>query len=109
MQTAKAIYRAPEGDAKECEIAGVKFTDGEPVELNSDEHPHLVKKLPGNPHFEVELGEDDGEPGPSTGKRDFKAGIDEARDHDFEGDRRKRQVRKPQPKAEAPVDEPATE
>jgi hypothetical protein len=64
------------------------FNDGESVELNSDDHPHLMEKLQGNQHFEFEAGEDDEKP--RRGRppnRDLKAGIEEARDHDFEADR----------------------
>ncbi len=90
MRKANAIYHAPEGDDKVVEMGGVTFFDGMPVELNSDEHEHMINKLQGNPHFEIEVGEDDEKPrrGRPPGKRDLKAGIEEARDHDFEKDRR---------------------
>lgn len=90
MKTATATYHAPEGDNKVCEMGGVTFFDGQAVELNSDDHGHLINKLPGNQHFEIEIGEDDGKAGSGSKSRDFKAGIDEARDHDFENDRREK-------------------
>ena len=62
MQKAIAIYHAPEGDAKVCEMCGVTFVDGKEVELNSDDNPHLLKKLPGNRLFEVKVSEDDEKP-----------------------------------------------
>ncbi|MBR0868926.1 hypothetical protein JQ633_01040 [Bradyrhizobium tropiciagri] len=61
MRTAKATYNAPKGDNKVVEMGGVTFYDGQEVELNSDDHGHLINKLPGNPHFDIEVGEDDGE------------------------------------------------
>jgi hypothetical protein len=78
MRKALAIYHAPEGDSKEAEMAGVLFRDGEPVELNSDDHGHLIRKLPGNQHFEIEIGEDDAPPvEPETGIAKMK--IDDLR------------------------------
>lgn len=90
MQKATATYHAPDGDAKSATINGVIFNDGEAVDINSDEHPHLMDKLQGNQHFEFEEGEDDNKPrrGRPPKNRDLKAGIEEARDHDFEADRR---------------------
>jgi hypothetical protein len=88
MRKATAVYHAPEGDSKEAEMAGVLFKDGEPVELNSDDHGHLIRKLPTNQHFEIAVSGDDGTPSADDGKRDFKGAIEEARDHDFEADRR---------------------
>lgn len=58
MRKATAIYHAPEGDSEVVHTNGVRFFDGETVELNSNDHGHLLAKLPDNPHFEVELGED---------------------------------------------------
>jgi hypothetical protein len=58
MQKATATYNAPKGDSKVAEMGGVTFFDGQEVELNSDDHGHLINKLPGNHHFDVELGED---------------------------------------------------
>lgn len=91
MRKATATYNAPEGDSDVVEMGAVTFKSGEPVELNSDEHGHLLNKLPNNKHFDVDIGDDDGEK-PRRGRpprtRDLKAGIEEARDHDFEADRR---------------------
>lgn len=91
MRKATATYNAPDGDNKVVEMGGVTFFDGQSVELNTYEHDHMIGKLQNNPHFDVEVGEEEqGEkrrPGrPRT--RDLKAGIEEARDHDFEADRR---------------------
>lgn len=58
MQKATVTYVAPPGDNKVVEMGGVTFFDGIPVDLNSRDHTHLVNKLPGNQHFDVELGED---------------------------------------------------
>lgn len=88
MRKATATYHAPEGDNKVAEMGGVTFYDGQAVDLNSDDHGHLINKLPDNQHFEIELGDDDGHAAARSTKRDFKAGIEEARDHDFEQDRR---------------------
>jgi hypothetical protein len=96
MRKAQATYHAPDGDSKEVEVGGLHFRDGEPVELNSDEHPHLMGKLQGNQHFEFEAGDDDGERSNAPDRtRDLKAGIEEARDHDFEQDRRGDMDKKP--------------
>lgn len=101
MRKATVTYRAPEGDSKVVEMGGVTFFDGKEVELNSDDHPHLMwkgndgqqtSKIEGNPHFDVEMGEEEQPDKPRRGRppkvRDMKAGIEEARDHDFEKDRR---------------------
>ena len=61
MRKAVATYHAPEGDNKVVEMGGVTFFDGQPVDLNSVDHAHLIAKLPGNPHFDIEVGEDDGQ------------------------------------------------
>lgn len=110
MRKATAIYHAPEGDDKICEMGGQTFSDGEAVELNTDDHDHLISKLQNNQHFEIEVGEEEqGEKrrGRPPKNRDMKAGIEEARDHDFERDRR--DGRKPEePKGEdKPAKEPA--
>lgn len=112
MRKATAIYHAPEGDSDTVEMGGAQFKDGEAVELNSDDHPHLMSKIEGNKHFEVDMGEDDNKPrrGRPPKTRDLKAGIEEARDHDFEADRRANLERRnptdnPAPK---PVEEPTT-
>jgi hypothetical protein len=68
MRKATATYTAPKGDSKVVEMGGVTFFDGQSVELNSDEHPNLLAKLPGNPLFEIEVGEDDGSGKPKRGR-----------------------------------------
>lgn len=62
MRTANATYVAPLGDSKVVEMGGVTFFDGKSVELNSEEHNGLIDKLAGNPHFDIDIGEDDKKP-----------------------------------------------
>jgi hypothetical protein len=91
MRKATATYNAPEGDNKVVEMGGVTFFDGQSVELNTDEHDHMINKLKNNPHFDIEIGEEQASEkrrGRPPKNRDLKAGIEEARDHDFEADRR---------------------
>jgi hypothetical protein len=59
MRKATATYVAPKGDSKVVEMGGVTFFDGKSVDLNTDDNAHLVLKLPGNPHFDVEVGEEE--------------------------------------------------
>jgi hypothetical protein len=68
MRKAIATYNAPEGDSEVVHMGGVKFFSGHPVELNSDDHGHLISKLDTNQHFEIEVGEDDGEKKPRRGR-----------------------------------------
>lgn len=51
---AKATYRAPAGDSELVRMRGVRFVDGEATELDPAEHRDLIKKLRGNPHFDVD-------------------------------------------------------
>jgi hypothetical protein len=51
--TITATYHAPDKDSEVVTTRGVRFFDGQPVELNRDEHSALIGKLRGNPHFEV--------------------------------------------------------
>lgn len=67
MRKATAIYHAPKGDSEVVHMGGVRFFDGEAVELNSTDHPHLVNKLPGNQHFEIEIGDDEPDEKPKRG------------------------------------------
>lgn len=101
MRKAKITYHAPEDDNEVVHMGGVRFIDGQEVEINSEEHPHLMSKLQNNQHFDVEMGEEVLDDKPKRGRpktRDLKAGIEEARDHDFEADRREglSGTRKPQ-------------
>jgi hypothetical protein len=68
MRKATATYNAPEGDSKVCEMGGVTFFDGQAVELNSDDHGHLISKLPGNPHFDIDVGEEVPDEKPRRGR-----------------------------------------
>ena len=68
MRKATATYVAPEGDNKVAEMGGVTFFDGQSVELNSDEHGHLMSKLENHPCFDIEIGEDDGKAKPKRGR-----------------------------------------
>jgi hypothetical protein len=51
--TITATYRAPEGDIAVVTTRGVRFFDGQAVELNHGDHSALISKLRGNPHFEL--------------------------------------------------------
>ena len=43
MRKATVTYVAPIGDNKVVEMGGVTFFDGKPVEINTHEHPHLIR------------------------------------------------------------------
>lgn len=58
MQKATATYVPPVGDSKVVEMGGMTFFAGQPVELNSDDHAHLMSKLGANGHFDVETREE---------------------------------------------------
>lgn len=58
MRKATATYHAPEGDNKVVEMGGVTFFDGKEVDINSEDHPHLMSKLENNQHFDIEIGEE---------------------------------------------------
>lgn len=58
MRKATATYHAPEGDNKVVEMGGVTFFDGKEVELNTDDHGHMIGKLQNNPHFDIEIGDE---------------------------------------------------
>jgi hypothetical protein len=69
MRKATATYHAPEGDNKVVEMGGVTFFDDQPVDLNSNDHAHLMSKLANNQHFDFELGEEiPDEPKPRRGR-----------------------------------------
>ena len=89
MRKAKVTYYAPEGDNPVVEMGGQRFFDGQSVDLNTDEHGDLIKKLEGNQHFEVELGEEQkSEPkrGPGRPKKSDKDVKDEQKEYaDKEG------------------------
>lgn len=59
MRKATAIYHAPEGDSKVVEMGGVTFFDGHSVDLNTDDHGHMISKLVNNRLFEIEVSADD--------------------------------------------------
>lgn len=59
MRKATATYHAPEGDNKVVEMGGVTFFDGKSVDLNTDDHGHMISKLINNRHFEIEVSADD--------------------------------------------------
>lgn len=91
MAKVKVTYTAPKGDNKVVETRGLTLFDGQTVELDEDEHETFLEKAKGNPHFMV--GDQHNEQQPDKpGKADLKAGIEEARDHDFEADRREGNV-----------------
>ena len=76
MQKATATYRAPVGGNKVVEMGGVTFFDGKAVELNSYDHAHLISKLPGNPSFDITVGEDDKKPPTVEKKRGRPSNAD---------------------------------
>lgn len=51
------IYHAPPGDDRVVDMRGVTFFDGQPVEIDTEEHTALANKLRTNWHFEVSGGE----------------------------------------------------
>ena len=54
MSAISAIYRAPKGDSKVCELFGFTFFDGQPVVIeDTPENAHAIKKLSNNSLFEV--------------------------------------------------------
>lgn len=59
MSKATVTYKAPEGDNEVVHFKGVRFFDGEPVELEQGDNKHLFAKARNNPHFEVVGAEDD--------------------------------------------------
>lgn len=99
MRKAIVTYNAPEGDNKVVETHGLTFFDGQPLELNTDDHEAFLKKVDGNPHFDAEWGEEEKSDKPRRGRPpknvDLKADMDEANDHDFEADRRANLAPKP--------------
>lgn len=54
MSTIKATYNAPAGDAEVVTMRGVRFFDGQEVELDTKEHAELVAKLRTNQHFAID-------------------------------------------------------
>lgn len=46
-------YNAPKGDDKVVEFCGVEFYHAHPVDLEAEQHEHLLKKARTNPHFVV--------------------------------------------------------
>lgn len=57
MSTAIVTYNAPENDSPVVTTRGVRFFDGQPQELDLNEHSSLIAKCRSNPHFEVIGGE----------------------------------------------------
>lgn len=49
----KVTYHAPEDDSEVVTMRGVRFFDGQPVDLDEAEHAELFGKLRTNQHFEV--------------------------------------------------------
>jgi hypothetical protein len=66
MRKATATYVAPAGDSKDIVMGGVAFHDGDAVEINSYDNPHLLSKLEGNPYFDVTVGKEDDQPPPKV-------------------------------------------
>lgn len=68
MARMKATYHAPEGDLRVIEWNGVTFFDGLTVDLNSDEHEEIMRKVPRNQFFSFEMVEGEDE-APKTKRR----------------------------------------
>jgi hypothetical protein len=45
MRTATVTYNSPPGDHKVVQMGGVTFSDGESVEVNSYDNPHLLSNI----------------------------------------------------------------
>lgn len=58
MRKATVTYNAADGENKVVTTRGVTFFDGHSQELNTNDHGDLIRKAQGNPHFDVELGEE---------------------------------------------------
>jgi len=84
MRKATVTYRAPENDNEVVHMGGIRFIDGQETEINSEEYPHLMSKIEGNTHFDVEMGEE------------------------VPDEKPKRRGRPPKSEAEPPVEEPIT-
>lgn len=63
-----ATYHAPQGDNEVVHMRGVRFIDGQPVDIDPDVHAALIGKLVSNRHFEVTGVEELTAP-PAKGKR----------------------------------------
>lgn len=57
MSKITATYNAPEGDNEVVTTRGVRFFDGQAVELDPVEHRDLIKKLRSNALFSVHGGD----------------------------------------------------
>lgn len=54
MSKAKVTYKMPsQDDSATVTMGGVRFFDGQPTELDQEEHANLLAKLRTNQHFEV--------------------------------------------------------
>lgn len=67
MKKATATYVAPQGDAEIVHMGGIRFIEGQPVDLNTDDHGRLIGKLETNPHFDVEVSETEEKSEPKRG------------------------------------------
>lgn len=54
MTKVNVTYNMPNDDSAVAITGGKRFFDGQSVELNTETHDGLIKKLRGNPHFTVE-------------------------------------------------------
>ncbi len=59
MAKVSVTYNAPEDDSEVVTMGGVRFFDGQAVELDDEKEQHfdLLKKLRTNQHFKVNDGE----------------------------------------------------
>lgn len=93
MRKATATYVAPKGDSKVVEMGGVTFFDGQAVELNSFDHPHLLEKLQGNQHFDIDVGEEvKDESRPKRGRPSEADKAKRAAEEQLEADKAKEQA-----------------
>ncbi len=51
---AKVTYHAPAGDEAVVTIGGLRFFDGQGLDVDPGQHGQLLGKLSGNPHFTVD-------------------------------------------------------
>lgn len=68
MAKFSVTYHAPDGDDEVTKVFGFRFVDGDPVEIDDEEHPFAMSKLVNNQHFEV------GEPKAKRGRPAKKLG-----------------------------------
>lgn len=53
MGIVSVTYCAPEGDERVVDTRGLTFFDGQPVEIDAEEHAAFLAKAENNPHFKI--------------------------------------------------------